>query len=154
MWTKFFQGIVYIKQKGQNPGGVTPDQITHWLKLPEIYSWSSWSFPILTGGGGSREAGPWKWGRQKGDIRGCLPRPPVHEQDFPCIPAASPHEGEVARANICHGYEQFTKILPLSHKPQATAALWDLWSICFHFTQPGLSEDSFVPRRLISEWAL
>lgn len=122
------------------------------LKFTEI---QSWSFFILSLAHrweeGTQSQGSGKGGRGKEERKGCLPRPTVHEQDFPWSPEARPSRGKVARAHTCHGHEQLTKILPPATSHKAKAALGALRSVRFHFTPPGLLEDTFVPRGLISE---
>lgn len=148
---KFSTVLCIIVGRGPTPEVSLEDQITHLLKLIKIQSWSFWSFPHFHKWEEVIESlGPWKRGREK-KIKSCLPRPTMHEQDFPCVHAARPAQGELARAHICQGHVQLAKYRPwaTSHKPHATSH--KLGPICFHFIQPGLLEDSFVPRGLTSE---
>lgn len=148
MGTKFFQGIVYIGREGQNP--VLPqDQIAHRNSLRS----QSWSFLILSlthRRGGNTGPGLWKRKKRERRNEGLLAEAHRPWAGFPLF------SGGKAQSRIsCKGtylsqaWATYKNIAP-SHKPQSQGCSVR-FTVCFHFTQPGLLEDTFVPRGLISE---
>lgn len=103
---------MYISREGPDPEGVTPgsnNTPTETHGGPVIFLILSHSHRWVPEGEEER----------KEKLRPACQRPTSRSR--PCPPAARPAPGEVARAHICHGHEQLTKILPLSHKPQTTS---------------------------------
>lgn len=102
--TEFSQGTLYMSREGQNPTS-PQDQIAHWLKLTE-----SWSFFL------SSQAQ--KGTRWKGEIRAVCQGPPSMSKIFPVHWRQRPVKEKLQGHIFVMGMSNLQKYC---HKPQATS---------------------------------